>query len=304
MKVISNKEIHIVKPVKVNVKKMTLKEKLVEVKLKKHKIKVKKVRVNLKPIDLGKYLKNSENVASHTKLFDVYRKNKRITAAAVSHNNNIVSVLNDLKIQKIVDCLAKGKVTRLPSCNNIIPMSSYVNYELGSQKSIEEDDEDSPTKEVPAWAHRRSVLKALLSMDVDPDIIFEACDPPDLSDMFPCNLTLSFERDILNSPTHSNIIDTTYVLNDDQREVDTTFVVENMQTQDSDSGETSVFVIKEHKEINNTSVTADELTDGDLSTVTVTESEKEGSKALSDDDNEISFDFTLGNVKPRKSSWN
>jgi len=304
MKVISNKEMHIVKPVKVMVKKMTLKEKLVKVKLKKHKIKVKKVRVNLKPIGLGKYLKNSENVAFPTESSEVYRKNKRINAAAVSHNNNIVSVLNDMKIQKIVDCLAKGKVTRLPSCNNIIPMSTYVNYELGSQKSIEEDDEDSPTKEVPTWAHRRSVIKALLSMEVDPDIIFEACDPPDLKDMFPCNLTISIERDMLNSPTHSSIIDTTYVVNDDQREVDTTFVIENMQTQDSDIGETSASTIKEHKQINNTSVTGDVLTDGHLSTVTVIVSEKEASKALSDEDSEISFDFSLGNVKPRKPLWN
>ena len=72
----------------------------------------------------------------------------------------------------------------------------------------------------------------------------------------------------------------------------------------SDSGETSVFAIKEHKEINNTSVTGDVLTDGHLSTVTVIVSEKEAPKALSDDDSEISFDFKLGNVKPQKPLWN
>merc|ERR1719186_322200 len=104
---------------------------------------------------------------------------------------------------QIKDCRSKGKVTRLRNClrwnGSFQPCD---NYGLGSQKSMQEDSEDSPKKKVPIWAEERQLRIAIIAqMDVDIDQDFAACDPPDLSGMFP--RTASRRKDIWNSPTRS-----------------------------------------------------------------------------------------------------
>jgi len=186
------------KPVQVRVKKSNLKVKSVCVRLQKMKVKVRNVKVNLKSVDVEEHVKRKDQ--------------NQVTC---SLNKNIVRILSDEASPMIVDCLVKGKGTRSPICSiktTIIP--PYVNYELGSQKSIEEDDEENPKKRVPDWAQESSVMRALPNM-VDPDHIFETCEPPDLLDMFPYPATTSTRRDICNSPVQSNIIDSTYVVGEE-----------------------------------------------------------------------------------------
>ena len=148
-------------------------------------MKVRNVKVNLKSVVVEEYVKNG------------------------NQNRNLVRILNDETSPNIVDCLLKGEGTMSPIYSRkptIIP--PYVSYELGSQKSIEEDDEENPKKRVPDWAQESSVMRALPNM-VDPDHIFEICEPPDLLDMFPYPATTSTREDICNSPVQSNIIDST-----------------------------------------------------------------------------------------------
>jgi len=187
------------KPVEVRVSRRNLKVKSVCVKLQRLIVKVRNVNVNLKSVVVEEYVKN----------------------------RNLVRILNDETSPNIVDCLLMGKGTMSPIYSRkptIIP--PYVSYELGSQKSIEEDDEENPRKRVPDWAQESSVMRAVLNR-VDPDLVFETCEPPDLVDMFPCPATSYTRRDIWNSPVQSNIIDSTYVVNDDMVVVEESLVAED-----------------------------------------------------------------------------
>jgi len=184
------------KPFQVRVRNCNLKVKSVCVRLQKIKVKVRNVKVNL----------NSVVVEEHVK-----RKDQNPVTCSL--NKNPVRILNDKTLPNIVDCLVKG--TRSSTCSrNPTFLPPYVNYELGSQKSIEEDDEENPRKRVPDWAQDSSVMRALSNM-VDPEHIFETCEPPDLLDMFPHPATTSTRRDICNSPVQSNIIDSTYVISEE-----------------------------------------------------------------------------------------
>ena len=239
------------KQVKVRVRKLNLKVKPVCVRLKKLKVKLRTVSVNLKSV-----------------VFEEHMKPRNQNSVSCSLINRKVWILIDETSPNIVDYLVKGEVTRLPICSrnpSIVP--PYVSYELGSQKSIEEDDEENPTKRVPDWAQERSVMRALKTM-VDPDHVFEACDPPDLYDMFPCPATTSTRGDIWDSPVQSNIIDSTYVVSE--------VVEESIVAEDC--------LVGTHNE---TYVVSEEYQKGRKTTVSVNDHDQ------SEDDDEVRFDFSI-----------
>ena len=239
------------KPAEVRVRKLNLKVKSVCVRLKKLKVKLRNVKVNLKSVVLEEHM--------------WLRNQNPVTCSLI---NRKMRVLIDETSPNIVDYLVKGEVTRFPICSRnptIVP--PYVSYELGSQKSIEEDDEENPTKRVPDWAQERSVMRALKNM-VDPDHVFEACDPPDLHDMFPCPATTSTRGDIWDSPVQSNIIDSTYVVSE---VVEESFVAEDR-------------LVGTHNE---TYVVSEEYQKGRKTTVSVNDHDQ------SEDDDEVRFDFSI-----------
>jgi len=248
------------KPVQVRVKKSYLKVKSVCVRLQKVKVKVRNVKVNL----------NSAVVEEYVKMKDIN--------PTCSLNKNIVRILIDEASPSIVDCLVKGRGSGSSSICSRKPtiIHPYVSYELGSQKSIEEEDEENPRNRVPDWAQESSVMRALLNR-VDPDYVFATCEPPDLVDMFPCPATTSTKRDIRNSPVQSNIVDSTYVVCDD-----TVVVEESCVEVDCINGlqdETYVVCKKYQK--------------GENSSVTVNKVNKDLNEELwSDEEEEVTFGFS------------
>jgi len=66
------------------------------------------------------------------------------------------------------------------------PSKTEDNYGLGGKKEIDRDDVDRPIKQIPVWAEQRNYLEQMSSQaDVDPDMIFAVCEPPDMKEMFP-----------------------------------------------------------------------------------------------------------------------
>merc|ERR1711936_1108018 len=100
----------------------------------------------------------------------------------------------------ILDCVVKGKVSRIPhSLRYIKPSHTDDNYGLGNQQDIEFDDEDCPRKVIPRWAQGEMLEQALIEQDeVDiSNVIFSVCEPPNLDKMFP---QAAAKRDIWRTP--------------------------------------------------------------------------------------------------------
>lgn len=103
----------------------------------------------------------------------------------------------------ILDCVVRGKVSRIPhSLRYIKPSPTADNYGLGNKQDIEYDDEDCPRKAVPCWA-QGDILDEALAEQEEFDItslIFSVCDPPNLDLMFP---QAAAKRDIWRTPPSS-----------------------------------------------------------------------------------------------------
>jgi len=173
----------------------------VKVLIKKMKLKVKKMSVNLKSMKLSvwqmKELARQKGSIDQPTVVVKVVKDAPFQAAAMRNKVVKSSYLKTYDaMAEILDCLVKGRVSRL----NTYPKSPYSSYGLGSQKSMEEDDEDSPKKKIPNWAEEKAVMRAVM-VDLDTDLIFAPCDTPDLSDMFP--VTANRRRNIWDSPTSS-----------------------------------------------------------------------------------------------------
>ena len=177
----------------------------VKVLIKKMKLKVKKLSVNLKSMKLSarqmKELSRQEALIAQPSVVVKVVKDTAFQTESMKcklRNKFVKSSYSKTYdvVDWILDCQVKGKVSRLKTC----PKSPYSNYELGSQKAMEEDDEDSPKKKIPSWAEEKAVMRAVM-VDLDTDLIFAPCDTPDLGDMFP--ITASRRRNIWDSPTNS-----------------------------------------------------------------------------------------------------
>ena len=168
------------KAVQVRVRKRHLNVKSVCVRLQKITVKVKNVEVNLEPVVVEKHVVMKEQ-----------------NPVSCSPHKNLVSILNDEDSPNIGDCLVKGKETRSQRCSRKPTVKSpYVGCKLGCQKLIEED----PNKRrIPDWAQEGPLKRSLL-IRINPDHVFETCEPPDLADIFPCSATTFYCRDIWNSP--------------------------------------------------------------------------------------------------------
>jgi len=103
----------------------------------------------------------------------------------------------------ILDCLVKGKVSRIPhSLRYIKPSHTADDYGLGNQQDIEFDDEDCPRKVIPRWAQGELLEQALVEQEeVDiSNMIFSVCESPNLDLMFP---QAAAKRDIWRTPPSS-----------------------------------------------------------------------------------------------------
>jgi len=248
------------KPVQVRVRKMNLKVKSVCVRLQKITEKEKDIKVNLESVI----------VKEHVVM-------KNLNPVTCGLKKNLVRILYDEASPNIVDCLVKGKATRSSRCpSKSAIISPYVSYELGSQKSIEEDDEENPKKRVPDWAQESSVKRALLTR-VNPDHVFDTCEPPDLLDMFAYPATTSTRRDICNSPVQSNIIDSTYVISSDMVGIEESFVAEDCVKELSNE----TYVVSINKNIQTES------------NVTKSKDMNGGSWSDEEEADEITFDFSI-----------
>ena len=66
------------------------------------------------------------------------------------------------------------------------PSKTADNYGLGGKAEIDRDDVDRPIKQIPVWAEQRNYLKQMSAQaDVDTDLIFAVCEPPNMREMFP-----------------------------------------------------------------------------------------------------------------------
>ena len=66
------------------------------------------------------------------------------------------------------------------------PSKTDDDYGLGGRAEIDRDDVDQPIKQIPVWAESRNYLEQMSSQaDVDTDMIFAVCDPPNMREMFP-----------------------------------------------------------------------------------------------------------------------
>jgi hypothetical protein len=194
----------------------------VKVLIKKMKLTVKKLSVNLKSMKLSvRQIKElaweEDSIAKPTVVVKVVKDTafRNVSMKFMLRNKFVKSsYLKTYDVEaEILDCLVMGKVSRLKTC----PKSPYSSYELGSQKAMEEDNEDSPKKKIPSWAEEKAVMRAVM-VDVDTDLIFAPCDPPDLSDMFP--ITASRRRNLWDSPTSSlTICDTPKPSDSDDEEI-------------------------------------------------------------------------------------
>ena len=104
---------------------------------------------------------------------------------------------------RILDCVVKGKVSRIPhSLRYIKPSHTADNYGLGNQQDIEFDDEDCPRKVIPRWAQGELLEQALVEQEeVDiSNMIFSVCESPNLDLMFP---QAASKRDIWRTPPSS-----------------------------------------------------------------------------------------------------
>eukprot|EP00092_Neocalanus_flemingeri_P032199 GFUD01034997.1.p1 GENE.GFUD01034997.1~~GFUD01034997.1.p1 ORF type:complete len:273 (-),score=77.88 GFUD01034997.1:212-1030(-) len=178
----------------------------VSVLVRKMKLKLKKVTVNVMSMRLG--VQQIRDLSSQWQTMSTLGKStvcptREQSALGASRLGLSVDFVSDDCVADIQDCLGRGEVTRLSRCVQWKwPFNSSENYGLGSQKSMEADNEDSPRKKVPVWARERQIRRAITAqVDVDTDLVFAPCDPPDLSLMFPTSA--SKRRDLWNSPTRS-----------------------------------------------------------------------------------------------------
>jgi len=198
--------------------KVTPKVKKVGVMVKRLKVKMRKLSVDLLPVLLSEYQTNllkqlksqkiakKKNARKKVKVKPTLR-NKDASAASSVPTNSLCLIHVSDSVPQIKEMLSRGKVLRLTSSLRWRwdVVSLYENYGLGSQQSIQADDEDSPKKKVPRWAEEKMIIRALTGcVDVDPDQIFSPCEPPDLVKMFPS--VVNKRMNIWNSPTSGQAI--------------------------------------------------------------------------------------------------
>jgi len=143
-------------------------------------ISVNQVPINPHPSDLVFHLKIGR--PNHLGIVNGRpRTGRRLKSSAIKMGN--ISVVEN----NILDQLSAGTII---SCVQTLIYSkeAYVNYELGSQKSIEADNEDCPTKQIPFWAQEEQLFKSIIVQDendIDPSSIFATCESPNLEGIFP-----------------------------------------------------------------------------------------------------------------------
>ena len=98
-----------------------------------------------------------------------------------------VSDADTRSVRDVGEHLVRKPVRRINSALRYLkPSKTADNYGLGGKTEIDRDDVDRPIKQIPVWAEQRNYLEQMSSQaDVDTEMIFAVCEPPNMREMFP-----------------------------------------------------------------------------------------------------------------------